>query len=85
MEDENPYNDPLQGDYEASCKHCGWTTKLRLNLGAGLKIGDKVYADPDNQFFGRCNRCRRHGLYITQSPEREIDTNRQGFWRVPSA
>lgn len=82
----DPYNDPLKGDFVARCSWdgCGWETKLKLNLGAGLKVGDPVYRDPENQFFGRCMRCKRHSLVITQAPEPPGPKKPKGFWKIPT-
>jgi hypothetical protein len=77
--------DPLLSDYEAACDYpgCGWTTKVRMHSGVGLKVGDLVYRDPENEVFGRCVKCKRRSLRITKVPPQESPPDPKGFWKLP--
>lgn len=76
--------DPLQGDYVAECSGCGASIKLRLELGIRLKVGDQVYRDPNNASVGRCFRCKRYALVVTQAPEEPPPPGAKGFWKIPT-
>ncbi len=78
--------DPLMADYVAKCDFpgCEWSTKIKLHPGVGLKIGDLVYLDPENETFGRCMKCKRHSLRIIMAPETAETAKPKGFWRIPT-
>ena len=82
----DPYHDPLAGEYEAACswEDCGWTAKLKLNLGMKLQVGDKVYRDPSNERVGKCVKCKRYSLVITKVPEGTGPVQPRGFWKIPT-
>lgn len=81
------FEDPMQGDYEVACDHpgCGWTAKLRLNLGMKLQPGDRVYQDPSNEAVGKCRKCKRYSLKITKVPAPLPPDKPKGFWKIPES
>ena len=78
------YPDPLIGDYEAKCSFCGFEAKLELLMSMGLKVGDLVYRDPENERVGKCNRCKRYTLEIIKAPPGPEPASPEGFWRIPT-
>lgn len=80
------HHDPLVGDYDVACDYpgCGWTAIVKLHMGAGMKVGDLVYKDPENEVFGRCVKCKRHSLRITKAPPPPELPKPVGFWKIPT-
>jgi hypothetical protein len=77
------YREKLEGEYEARCPHCGWTTKLQLHTGCGLNIGDSAYLDPSHGVSG-CLKCKRSVLVITRVPPPSELPSPKGFWKIPT-
>lgn len=77
------YQEKLEGDYEARCPTCGWTTKLRLHTGCGLNIGDTAYNDSSHGVSG-CLKCKRTSLVITKVPAPPVPPSPKGFWKIPT-
>lgn len=77
--------DPLSGTYSAKCTSCGWGAAYKLNLSAGLKVGDTLYRDPQNENFGKCRSCKRYKMQITAVPPGPSPNPPKGFWKVPTS
>jgi len=85
MSNAAPTEDPFSAEHEVECDRCGWTAKLRLELGPRLRVGDFVYKDPTNAMVGKCRKCKASGvLRVTKAPVELTTTSPKGFWKVPT-
>jgi hypothetical protein len=78
--------DPLMADYETACSYpgCGYTAIIKMHPGAGVKVGDLVYRDPEREAFGRCVKCKRYSMKVTKAPTPPLPPSPKGFWKIPT-
>lgn len=82
----HPRMQALFGDFEAECTWPGCKGKLKFENAhsGGLRMGDIVYPDPRDQFFGRCPHCKRYNtLKVTKVPQLPPPPGPKGFTRIP--
>jgi hypothetical protein len=78
--------DPLVEQYTLTCQHegCGAKRIVQQVGSAGFTIGSMVLrsqADPD---YGKCLRCQRYKMKVTEVPPPPEPLKPEGFTRVPT-
>ena len=67
------------------CDTCKSTQKVLVVASAKLKPGDALYTDPLNHNFGRCVKCKRQKMTVTEVETFTSTPKPQGFWKIPQA
>jgi hypothetical protein len=81
----HPRMDALFGQFEAVCTWQGCNGKLKFENAhsGGLRVGDMVYQDHRDMFFGRCPHCKRYQMKVVKAPEVQLPPGPKGFTRIP--
>lgn len=77
------YVDPFKVPAKATCSYCNKESSILVASCMHLKVGDSVYRDPEHITYGRCPRCMRYRLVVSEIHVPTEEPTATGFWKLP--
>ena len=75
---------PFSEQFALTCQHCQ-AVRLIFQVGsAGLVLGMVLEHSPSDPDYGRCLRCRRYKMEVTEVPAPPPPAKPKGFSRIPT-